>query len=164
MLPDILSYLCVFTDIYYIHKGEPLIPRCWCKQAAYANWHWVPTLWAHTETPRPSQASGVWRMTMQAGGKRKTTLWAQTNTVARRKRLVGLHRRQVQTNTANRGAVHQHSGQNQWPSSWGSTQTQLQTQGISEYAAVAAGSNSFAWGKLATTLTLLTQFKSKKRF
>ena len=38
-----------------------------------------------------------------------------------------------------------------------------QTQGVSESAAVAAGRDRLAWGKYATTLAILTQFKESKR-
>ena len=56
-------------------------------------------------------------------------------------------------------------GQNQRPSSWGSSPALLArvgrastTQGVSESAAVAVGSDRLAWGKLA----ILTQFESQK--
>ena len=39
-----------------------------------------------------------------------------------------------------------------------------QTQGVSESAAVAAGRDRLAWGKHATTLAILTQFKSQQGF
>ena len=39
-----------------------------------------------------------------------------------------------------------------------------QTQGVPESAAVAAGSDHLAWGKHATTLALLAQFKSQQGF
>ena len=39
-----------------------------------------------------------------------------------------------------------------------------QTQGVSESAAVAAGRNRLTWGKHATTLAILTQFKSQQGF
>ena len=44
------------------------------------------------------------------------------------------------------------------------SQGRAQTQGISESAAVAAGCNRLAWGKHATTLAILTQFKSQQGF
>ena len=40
--------------------------------------------------------------------------------------------------------------------------SEAQTQGISKLAAVAAGSDQLAWGKHATTLVILTQFKSQE--
>ena len=39
-----------------------------------------------------------------------------------------------------------------------------QTQGVSKLEAVAAGSDRLAWGKRATTLEMVTQFKSQKCF
>ena len=39
-----------------------------------------------------------------------------------------------------------------------------QTQGVSESAAVAAGRDRLAWGKHATTLAILTQFKNQQGF
>ena len=63
-------------------------------------------------------------------------------------------------------------GQYQRPSSWGSSPRlrlclrgsdgQAQTQGVSESAAVAAGRDRLAWGKHATTLVILTQFKRQQ--
>ena len=59
--------------------------------------------------------------------------------------------------------------QNQRPSYWGRSPAlfglsdrQAQTQGISKSAAVAALSNLLTWAKHATTLAILTQFKSQQ--
>ena len=41
---------------------------------------------------------------------------------------------------------------------------QAQTQGVSKSAAVPAGRDRLAWGKHATTLAILTQFKSQQDF
>ena len=62
-------------------------------------------------------------------------------------------------------------GQNQLPSSWGRSPALLArvgrastNTGVSKSASVTAGSDQLAWGKYATTLVILTRFKSRQGF
>ena len=96
----------------------------------------------------------------------RAQVWVQVRAPADQSRSSGNHSRRLVEKTIE-GFDYNINGQTLGAAlrhGWRGSDGQAKTQGVSESAAVASGSDQLAWWKLATTLAILTQFDSEKSF